>query len=314
MGQGRMSVAGLEGKRILVTGGCGFIGSHLVHALWRDNEVVVVDDLSSGRLANLEGCRVQFYHCSILDAIEPLFAGVEVVFHTAANVTVQGSIDDPCQDARTNVEGLLRVLEAGRRQGVKRFVFSASSAVYGEALYLPINEEHPLRPDSPYAVSKLAGEYYVRLYHDLYGLATVSLRYFNVYGPRQVDDGPYSGVISIFARCIREQQPLVIYGDGHQTRDFVHVQDVVQANLSAAQPDFAAQGQVINVGAGVTTSVLQLAQLMGGSDLTYAPARPGDVRESVADLSLARRSLGFAPTVSLREGLRAYVDWLERGG
>jgi UDP-glucose 4-epimerase len=309
-----MNVAGLEGKRILVTGGCGFIGSHLVHALWRDNEVVVIDDLSSGQLSNLEGCRVQFYQCSILNAIDSLFAGVEVVFHTAASVTVQGSIDDPCQDAQTNVEGLLRVLEAGRRQGVKRFIFSASSAAYGEALHLPVGEDHSLRPDSPYAVSKLAGEYYTRLYHDLYGLETVSLRYFNVYGPRQVDDGPYSGVISIFARCIREQRPLVIYGDGRQTRDFIHVQDVVRANLLAAQPDFAAQGQVINVGTGIATSILQLAQLMGGNDLIHAPARAGDVRESVADLSLAQRSLGFAPTVSLREGLRAYVDWLAQGG
>jgi len=309
-----MGVAGLEGKRILVTGGCGFIGSHLVHALWRDNEVVVIDDLSSGQLSNLEGCRVQFYHCSILNATDSLFAGVEVIFHTAASVTVQGSIDDPCQDARTNVEGLLRVLEAGRRQGVKRFIFSASSAAYGEALHLPVGEDHPLRPDSPYAVSKLAGEYYTRLYHDLYGLETVSLRYFNVYGPRQLDDGPYSGVISIFARRILEQQPLVIYGDGHQTRDFIYVRDVVRANLLAAQPDFAAQGQVINVGTGIAISILQLAQLMGGNDLIHAPARPGDVRESVADLSLAQRSLGFAPTVSLREGLRAYVNWLEQGG
>ena len=304
-----MKTVGLYGRRILVTGGCGFIGSHLVHALWRDNEVIVIDDLSSGRLSNLGNCQVRMHQCSILDAIDGLFADVEIVFHTAADVAVQGSIDDPGHDARVNVEGLLRVLEACRRHRVKRFVFSASSAAYGQAVSLPINEDHPLRPDSPYAVGKLAGEYYGRLYHDLYGLEIVSLRYFNVYGPRQLADGPYSGVISVFAQWVVEQQPLVIYGDGRQTRDFVHVQDVVQANVLAAQPGLAAHGQAINVGTGKATSILELARLMGGQDLRFAPARLGDVRESVADLHQACQSLGFAPTIPLEEGLRTYLEW-----
>lgn len=304
-----MKAVGLHGKRILITGGCGFIGSHLVHALTGENEVVVVDDLSSGRLSNLAGQRVEIHARSILDDIDSLFEGVGIVFHTAANVSVQGSIEDPPHDARTNVEGLVRVLEASRRHGVKRLVFSSSSAVYGEAVRLPIREDHPLQPDSPYAAGKLAGEHYVRMYHQLFGMETVSLRYFNVFGPRQAADGPYSGVISIFARRLGEKQPFVIYGDGHQTRDFVYVQDVVQANLLAAQPGLNAQGQTINVGTGVATSIVQLAQLMGESEIIYAQARPGDVKESMADLSLARHSLGFVPAVSLRDGLGAYLDW-----
>ncbi len=304
----------LTGNRILITGGCGFIGSHLVHALWQDNEVIVVDDLSSGELANLEGCQVQLARRSILDDVDPLFDGVGIVFHTAANVAVQGSIDNPVHDVQTNVEGTVRVLEASRRHNVRRFVYSASSAVYGEAASLPIREDHPAQPDSPYAVSKWTSEQYCRLYHELYHLPTISLRYFNVYGPRQRVDGPYSGVIAIFAQQIADRQPLTIYGDGTQTRDFVAVQDVVRANLLAAQADFVARGQAINIGTGAATRIIDLAHIMGSAACIHARERAGDARASVADLTLARKTLGFRPGISLVDGLRAYQDWRKENG
>ncbi len=304
----------------MVTGGCGFIGSHLVEALWKGNEVIVIDDLSSGDLKNIEGCAVEIHRRSIIEPIDDLFSEVDFVFHTAANVSVAASLADPCHDARVNIEGLLNVLETARRRGVGRLIFSSSAAVYGPTRFTPITEEHPTQPLSPYGLSKLTGEDYLRLYHSLYGLEAVGLRYFNVYGPRQRADNPYSGVISIFAHNVLEGHPSTIHGDGLQTRDFVYVKDVVRANLLAATGGKEIVGRVFNVGTGRATSIKDLALLLGvpAEAMVYGPPRPGDIRESVADPRLSETFLGFQAAVSLEEGLDSYLGWcgaeIERSG
>lgn len=310
----------LEGKRIVVTGGCGFIGSHLVEVLWKENGVIVIDDLSSGDLKNIEGFAVEFHHRSITEPLDDLFSDVDIVFHTAASVSVVTSVDDPRHDARVNIGGLLNVLETARRSGVGRSIFSSSTAVYGRARFTPITEEHPTEPLSPYGLSKLTGEGYFRLYHSLYGLETVCLRYFNVYGPRQQAHSPYSGVISIFSRNFLEGKPSTIYGNGLQTRDFVYVKDVVRANLLAATGGKEIVGRVFNIGTGLAISIKDLASLLGvpAEATVYGPPRPGDIRESVSDPGLSKNVLGFQATVTLEEGLDRYLGWygaeLERTG
>ncbi len=310
----------LEGKRIVVTGGCGFIGSHLVEALWKDNEVIVIDDLSGPDLKNIEGFGVEFHRLSITESLDDLFSEVDFVFHTAANVSVTASVDDPRHDARVNIDGLLNVLETARRSGVGRLIFSSSAAVYGHPRFSPITEEHPTEPLSPYGLSKLAGDGYFRLYYSLYGLETVCLRYFNVYGPRQQANSPYSGVISIFARNLLEGKTSTVYGDGLQTRDFVYVEDVVRANLLAATGGKEVVGRVFNVGTGLATSIKDLALLLGApaETIVYGPPRPGDIRESVADPGLSKNVLGFQARVTLEEGLARYLGWcraeIERPG
>ena len=305
-------------KKCLVTGGAGFIGSNLVERLVDASvQVKVLDNLSSGFLQNLEPFQehIYFKEGDVRDmaTLEEIMVDVEVVFHQAALVSVPQSIEDPIETAMVNDLGTLNVLEAARHSGVRRVVFASSCAVYGDLPQLPKREEMETKPLSPYAASKLHGETYARLYGDLYGIETVCLRYFNVYGPRQDPGSPYSGVISIFMdKAARGESP-TIYGDGKQYRDFVYVVDVVQANLLAAQRENIS-GVVINLGTGKSVTVNNLwkniSELAGVRDEPKrADSRPGDIRQSVAEISRAQELLDFEPRYTLEEGLRLTWEW-----
>ncbi len=305
----------IKNKRVLVTGGCGFIGSHIAERLCADNEVIILDNLVSGTIENISTFKdkVEFVKADICDAksISSHFKEVDCVFHEAANVFVQTSVENPYFDAEVNILGMLNVLEAARKHDVGRLVFAASSASYGEPKFLPITEDHPLNPDSPYAASKKAGEDYCNVYTNLYGLPTVKLRYMNVYGPRQDASSPYSGVISVFVDRIQKEQKLTIYGDGNQTRDFVNVKDVVDANLLAATKE-SAVGEVFNIGNGDVTTINELANSImkiaeKKVEIDYKPMQKGDVYESVADISKAKEKLGFSPKMDLETGLRELI-------
>ncbi|MCD4765791.1 MAG: SDR family oxidoreductase, partial [Methanosarcinales archaeon] len=305
-------------SRVLVTGGAGFIGSHLVDTLVAKGcDVVVLDDLSSGSLSNLEHVkdRITFYKGDIQDQklLMEAAKNCEVIFHQAAMVSVTKTVDNPVDSAFINDMGTLIVLDAGRKNKVKRVVLASSSAVYGDDPLLPKHENMPLKPMSPYAVQKLTGELYARIYHDLYGIETVCLRYFNVYGPRQDPSSPYSGVISIFMTKAVSKKPPVIYGDGKQYRDFVFVKDVVKANLLAATEDDAA-GQIFNIGTGKHVSINNLwdmISLFSGLKIEpeYIPSRPGDIIESVASIEQAKSALGFEPDYLFEKGLEITFKW-----
>jgi len=300
----------------LVTGGAGFIGSHLVEALVeRGERVRVLDDFSTGRRENLAAVadRIKVLAGDVADpeTVEQAVAGCDYVLHLAAIPLVQASLDDPWRTHRVNVDGTLNVLEVARRVGVRRIVFASTTALYGDHTALPLREELPPRPLSPYAASKVAGEAYCSAFRASYGLPTVALRLFNVYGPRQDPTNPYSGVISIFAARMTQAQRPVIYGDGKQTRDFVYVADVVRAMLLACEQGEAIGG-VFNVAGGRQTSIFQLTtelnQVLGTSlTPTFAPARTGEVRFSQGDARRAREVLGWEPGISLREGLSRLV-------
>jgi len=306
----------IEGKNILVSGGAGFIGSHLVDKLSLGNKVIVIDNLSSGLLSNLEKSKDQitFIKGDVLDKtlLKDIVAEVELVFHLAANVGYVRSIEDPYFDMDVNIKGTVNILEACRNSNVKRLVYSSSGAIFGQAKYLPIDEEHPLNPESPYAVSKLAAEKYCFAFHKVHGVPVAALRYFNVYGPRQ-DTSEYANVILTFFRGIREGKSLTIFGDSKQTRDFVFVEDVVKANiLAATQP--AAVGKVFNIATGQDTSIEQLVTIVGQisgreSPVIYADPRAGEVRYSRANIDKARRLLGYSPETNLKEGL--LLTWSE---
>ncbi len=312
----------------LITGGAGFIGSHLADRLAQLDgieRVIVLDDLSSGSLDNLSACsrtgKLVFVRGDIRDQalISRLLEehGVNLVFHEAAIVGVPVSTRDPVGTNDVNVGGTLSILMAALKADVERLVMASSCVVYGEAKRFPISEDEPPRPISPYGASKLAAEAYWMAFHETYGLKTVALRYFNVYGPRQ-KPGEYGGVISIFISRVLAGQPPEIFGDGEQTRDFVHVSDVVEANLLAAEKA-SAVGEVFNVGSGVETSINRLAQMVleltGRPDLepVHGPPREGDIRRSWADISKARRVLGYQPRVSLEEGLRQLIERARAG-
>ncbi len=312
-------------RRVLVTGGAGFIGSHLCEALVAAGaRVVVLDDLSSGRQSNLDllgagdlgsGRPVEYVHGSITDpaACARAVQGCDGVLHEAAQVSVPRSVAEPLESYRINVMGTLQGLEAARAAGVRRFVFAASSAAYGDTLELPKHEDMRPTPLSPYASGKLAGEQLLEVYGRLHGLSTVSLRYFNVFGPRQVDDSPYTGVIAIFARALLEGRVPTIHGDGEQTRDMTYIANVVQANLAALQRDLP-PGTVCNVGCGERVRLLDLCAEMArlaGVDRPplHGPERAGDVKHSLASIEKARRLLGYEPRVSWRDGLRQTMDW-----
>jgi UDP-glucose 4-epimerase len=308
-------------KRALVTGGAGFIGSHLTETLAHQGcRVTVLDNLVSGRSANLAEVaeRVRFVQGDIRNRadLENATAGCEVVFHLAAVVSVPLTTEDPLGSAAVNETGSLQVLEAARRAGARRVVFASSSAVYGDDPILPKREDMAPRPLTPYAVQKLAVEYHQKVYTSLYGLEAVSLRFFNVYGPRQDPASPYSGVISIFmTRALSGTAP-VIYGDGLQTRDFVFVGDVVQALMSAATSP-AAPGRVFNVGTGHAVSIQDLWRTIAraaGTDVqpTHGPARAGDVPHSLSSIEAARLHLQFAPRVDLDSGLGRTLEWYRR--
>ena len=306
-----MSVDSKE-RLALVTGGAGFIGGHLVEGLMRAGwSVRVIDDLSTGSKRNLAHAmdQIEFTRGDIRDAdvLERVMDGVEVVFHQAAMASVPGSVERPLLANSINIDGTLLVLDTARQSGVRRVVYAASSAVYGNSEVLPKVETLPPVPLSPYALQKYAGEVYCRLYSEFYGLETVGLRYFNVFGPRQDPNSDYAAVIPCFvAAAIAGKQP-VIYGDGNQTRDFIYVKNAVQANLLAADAA-RASGAAINIGEGRRTSLNALWQSIReivGTDLeaSYAAPREGDVRNSVADLTFAADLLGYDPVVDLDEGL-----------
>ncbi len=309
--------------KALVTGGAGFIGSHLVEALVSQGwEVTVLDNLSSGKRSNLDAIadRIDFHLGDILDLplLERLCRGCHMVFHQAAVVSVPQTVADPIETSRINDLGTLQVLEAARRAAVARVVLASSCAVYGDDPRLPKAEHLPPAPRSPYAVQKLVGEFHARLYHELYGLPAVALRYFNVYGPRQDPSSPYSGVISIFMARAAAGLPATLHGDGRQTRDFVFVRDVVAANLRAAMAP-GASGQVFNVGTGRQVAIAQLwemiCQLAGGRlAAAYEAERPGDVRASVADTRLSEEQLVFKADCLLEAGLSETYRWLNAQG
>jgi len=302
----------------LVTGGAGFIGSALVRELLtRDHRVRVLDNFSTGKRQNLAEVldRIELVEGDLWndEVLERALKGVEYVLHQAAIPSVPRSIADPLGTHRSNVDGTLHLLVAAREAGVRRVVYAASSSAYGDTPTLPKVETMPPDPLSPYAVAKLTGEYYARAFSHVYGLETVSLRYFNVFGPRQDPGSPYSGVLSRFITALLTGEQAVIYGDGEQSRDFTFVANVVQANLlAAAAPDVA--GRVFNVGTGnrytLNVTLKTLAAICGATpNVRYEAQRAGDVRDSQADITAARQKLGYQVTVEFEEGLRQTVDW-----
>jgi nucleoside-diphosphate-sugar epimerase len=305
--------------RCVVTGGAGFIGSALVRALLArgDNQVRVIDNLLTGRAANLEEVRsrIEWDRSDIRDAAAMLAAlrGAEVVFHLAAIPSVPRSIQDPVPSHEVNIDGAFNVFRACVDAGVRRVVYAASSSAYGDTDELPKVETMLPRPKSPYAAQKLMGEHYASVFHSCFGLETVALRFFNVYGERQDPTSPYSGVLSLFLKALIERTPPTIFGDGEQTRDFTYVEDVAALCLKASlAPDVA--GKMYNAGNGNRYSlnyIWDLLQKIEGIALParYGPPREGDVRDSQADTTAARRDLGHDPQYSLEEGLRRTLSW-----
>jgi UDP-glucose 4-epimerase len=301
--------------KFVVTGGAGFIGSHIVEAIARSHEVVVIDNFSSGKRENLSmfADSINIIQGSITDLplLKDAFKGADGIFHLGAIASVARSVDDPFVTHETNLTGTLNVLLAARDCGVRKVVFSSSSAVYGDELTLPKREDMPSFPLSPYAVSKLAGEYYCKVFSELFGVKTVSLRYFNVFGPRQDPQSEYAAVIPKFITSLLNNQSPVIFGDGKQTRDFVYVKDVVQANLRAMQS--SATG-TFNIGSGERIDLTTLAGTL--SDImhvnlppVYEKPRSGDVRDSVSDITAAKKGFGYQTSYSLDKGLAETIRW-----
>lgn len=307
--------------RYLVTGGAGFIGSNTVDELVRRGHgVVVLDDLSSGKEENLAEVRtkITFVKGSIgeLESVQRAMQQAEYVIHLAARTSVPRSVKDPIDTNRINVEGTLNVLVAARDNRVKRVVFAASSSAYGETPTLPKNESMRPEPISPYGVSKYAGELYAQAFGRCYGLEIVCLRYFNIFGPRQDPDSPYSGVLSRFTTAFLQDEQPVVFGDGEQTRDFTFVDNAVEANLLACEAP-AASGKVFNIGTGDRYSLnqtLEILRRLSGRQLPakYEPPREGDIRDSQADITSAREFLGYEPAVRFEEGLQRTYEWYQR--
>lgn len=290
--------------KVVVTGGDGFIGSHLVDALiTMGHAVTVVDTLevNGGRYINSSAALEKI---SVKSPDLPrVFSGAQCVFHLAALPRIQPSIVDPARFHDVNVNGTFNVLMAAKEAGVKRVIYSASSSVYGDQETLPLHEGMKPCPKNPYALQKLVGEMYCALFSELYGLHTVSLRYFNVYGPRQPESGAYATVIGIFLRQWLEKEPLTIVPDGRQTRDFTHVKDIVRANILAMETDRVGRGEVINIGTGMEYSILEVADFFGG-EKKWAPERRGEARRTCADVRKAKELLGWEPTTTLPKGIR----------
>ena len=305
--------------RTLVTGGAGFIGSHLVDRLLADgHDVRVLDSFSTGKRENLAHVRdrITLHEADLRDAraVERAAEGCEVIFHEAAVVSVPYSVEHPQETHDVNLQGTLNVLLAARSRGVRRVVFASSAAIYGEEPTLPKSEAMVPEPIAPYGVEKLACEHYLRTFAKLYGVETVALRYFNVFGPRQDPSSPYSGVISVFVQRLLANEPITIFGDGLQSRDFVEVRDVVEANLLAATvPASGVSGRVFNVARGERTTLLELASLLGTlagrtAGPTLAAERAGDIRHSHAAIDRARAALGYVPKISVEAGLAALLE------
>lgn len=307
-------------KKVVVTGGAGFIGSNLSTELCKGNEVTIVDDFSTGKEDNIKELigagSVRLVKGSItdLETIKSSFKGADYVFHQAAIPSVPRSVADPLKTNDAGITGTLTVLVAARDCGIEKVVFASSSSVYGETESLPKREDMECRPMSPYAVTKLAGEHYCRVFNELYNLKTVALRYFNVYGPMQDPKSEYAAVVPKFIDCALRGEAFPIHGDGLQSRDFTFVGDVVRANLMAAESN--ATG-VYNIGGGKRTTVVELAQAISevvGTEMkvVHLPPRPGDVKDSWADISKAYRDFGFKPAFTLREGISETVAWFRR--
>lgn len=305
--------------QITVTGGAGFIGSHLVDALVADgHHVRVCDDLSTGFADNVAP-EADLVEGDIADSsvVQKALDGAEVVYHQAAHRAVPRSVEDPLATDTANVHGTLTVLKLAKDAGVRRVVYASSSSVYGGAIQRPTPESAPLSPRSPYAVSKMAAEHYCRVFSELFGLQTVALRYFNVYGPRQRPDSQYAAVIPIFVDALRRGEPVVVHGDGLQTRDFTFVDDVVRANLAAAAADAAkVSGKAYNVASGNEHTLLDLlaaiARHLGVEpEREHVAARAGDVRHTCADATAAARDLGYRAEVGLDDGLAATIRWFQ---
>jgi nucleoside-diphosphate-sugar epimerase len=307
--------------RTLVTGGAGFIGSNLVDRLVAEGaEVVVLDDLSTG-YAEYVNPAAELVEGDVADpeAVARAVAGCEVVFHQAAHRAVFRSVEHPLATDRANTGGTLTVLVASRDAGVRRVVSASSSSVYGGAEILPTPESAPLVPRSPYAVSKVAGEQYCRVFWELFGLETISMRYFNVYGPRQRPDSQYAAVIPLFIRALQQAEPPEVHGDGRQSRHFAYISDVVEANLlAAAAPADRCAGRAFNIAGGDTYDLLQLLEILEGIIGASVPPRhtdprAGDVRNTYADISAAIDALDYEAKVSFEEGLRHTVAWFSAG-
>jgi nucleoside-diphosphate-sugar epimerase len=307
-------------KKYLVTGGAGFIGSHLVRALLEQGAFVrVLDNFSTGRRENLAGLQPELVEGDLRDTAKVAEAvkGVDVIFHEAAFVSVPQSMDDPPSCFDINQRGTESVLEAARKAGVGRVVLASSAAVYGNSDALPLDEQTPLQPFSPYAVSKRVNELYAEMYTRSFGLDVVALRYFNIYGPRQRSDSMYAAVVPIFTHRLREGKPVTIYGDGGQTRDLVYVGDVVRANLAASEHP-AAPGQVFNVCTGDELRVIDLVETLmdffpDAPAPQFAPARSGDIYRSVGNPAKAAAILNFKAQTSLSDGLKAVAEWVKEG-
>jgi UDP-glucose 4-epimerase len=294
--------------KYIVTGGCGFIGSNLVDKLIDlGNEVIIFDDVSSGKVENINP-KARFIETDIsedyFDECIDWFDGVDTVFHTAARARVQPSIIDPISFNKTNVDGTLMLLKMAVDSGVRRFVYSASSSAYGNTDVFPTPESHPTNPVSPYGAQKLMGEIYCKTFSQVYDMETVSLRYFNVYGERQLLDGAYCLVMGIFVQQRLNNKPMTIRGDGEQRRDFTYVGDVVDANIKASKSDKVGNGEVINIGNGNNRSVNQIADMIGGDRITVDPVV--EPRETLADNSKARELLDWKPTMIIEDWVKQY--------
>lgn len=305
----------------LVTGGGGFIGSHLVDTLVKRGERVrVLDDYSTGRRENLADTSAEVIEGDITDFETCLRAvdGVKVVLHEAAARAVGLSVSDPVTSDRVNTGGTVKLLTACRDRGVRRVIIASSSSVYGGTAPLPTSESAPVNPRSPYAVSKVSSEHYLRVFHELFGLEALALRYFNVYGPRQHPDSPYAAAIPLFVRALLKGEAPTVFGDGLQTRDFTFIDDVVAANLAAADTADA-HGQVYNIAGGNSYTILEIIDALQGllgtaADPVIADPRPGDVRASQADPSAAAADLGWRAKIQLDEGLSRTVEWIRNEG
>ncbi|NJE00273.1 SDR family oxidoreductase [Thermococcus sp. LS1] len=301
----------MRNKLVVVTGGAGFIGSHIAWELSKDNEVIVIDNLHTGKRENVPPA-AKFVQADIRDyeSIAELISHADYVFHEAAQVSVVESVRDPIFTEEVNVIGTLNILRA-LMEGHGKLIFASSAAVYGDNPNLPLKEMETPKPLSPYGVTKLTAEQYLRVFNELYGIPAVSLRYFNVFGPRQ-SANQYAGVISIFINRALKNEPLVIFGDGKQTRDFIYVKDVVRANILVAESR-KANGRVFNVATGRQTTILELAMKIieitnATSSILFDKPRPGDIRHSQADISEIRK-LGFEPEWTLEDGLKKTVEW-----
>lgn len=318
-----MKMKQIKNKKIVVTGGAGFIGSNITRAIMDNNEVTIIDDLSTGRYENVKDIleKIRFVKKTInnIRVLKKEFKNTDFVIHQAAIPSVPRSVDKPIESNHANITGTLNVLNEARNAGVKRVVYAASSSAYGNQPKLPKKEDMKMDPLSPYAIGKLTGEYYCKVFHEVYGLETIGLRYFNVFGPRQDPASHYSAVIPLFIKAIINNKRPTVFGDGLQSRDFTFIENNVQANILAClTKEKKALGQTMNLACGERISLLGLIKLINkieGKNIKpkFAPERKGDVKHSLADISMVKRLLGYKPHLSFEEGLKRTIKWYKEG-